>query len=320
MRHLKPVVSRAWAPSTDGDVPSWRVQGHCTNHAKGVPRGHPTCVYKNLSVHLFRSIPNRSRDETVALAMRNKHHIHVIFRLMEQFVELRRAGRPYELVVRARPDEWFDNQLTAGPHEPFTERTPLDSPSLIRSLTSAGVLVVPREWAWGGLNDRFAIGPYQAMRHYANQYVHMQQGWRDTPTLAPQQALNANHCPGWIHPEMFVRCNLVRNGVTFAQIPIGIFTVRNDGRKQVLGHMQEGGLHSCSCIAWPTRLRRSVPEHNYIEKCGKKLDLERIAHDATWNVSAFQGIEWKYFSEKPCRGAKWWRNWIGSGHHEWGMR
>ena len=116
----------------------------------------------------------------------------------------------------------------------------------------------------------------------------------------------------------FVRCNLVRSGVTFAQVPVGIFTVRDDGQKQVLGHMSEGGLHSCSCIAWPASDASPVPEWNYVEKCGKALNLPLIASDPQWNKTAFEGIKWKYFNEKPCRGARWWRGWIGTGVHEWG--
>ena len=118
------------------------------------------------------------------------------------------------------------------------------------------------------------------------------------------------------------------------QVPLGIFLVRADGRMQVLGHMEEGGLHSCSCITWqmqgahgrsgaaatarPVPALKPIPEWNYVERCGKHLNLSVIGHDPAWTATAFAGNAWKYYEEKPCRGARWWRGGITTGHHEWG--
>ena len=150
------------------------------------------------------------------------------------------------------------------------------------------------------------------MRHYAEQYLHMMRGWAGSPAAPSNEVLHADTCPGWIHPEMFLRCNLVRTGVTFVQVPLGVYSVRVDGRKQVLGHFAEGGLHSCSCVSWlARRATPAPPERNYAERCGKYLNMSTLASDPDWQVSLFQGHVWKHLSEKPCRGARWW----GSRYH-----
>ena len=85
--------------------------------------------------------------------------------------------------------------------------------------------------------------------------------------------------------------------------------------------MNEGGLHACSCVAWQpppgARGLRGVPEQNYVERCGKYLNLSKLAYDPGWNASAFEGLVWKHWSEKPCKGARWWLGRMSSGHHEW---
>ena len=221
---LRPVESRAWAPSVDGDVPSWRVSGYCSRHPDG---SQTRCLARNRSAHFYRSFPRlQSKEQAVAQAMRNKHHIARAWRLMEEHVARRRRGVPYALVVRMRPDVWLDNQLTAAAGAPYTDLTPLADPSLLLGLGRSGFVLMPREWSWGGLNDRFALGSYEAMRRYAGQFEAMMVGWPGSPATSRADTLFADSCPGWIHPEMFVRCNLVRHGVSFVQIPLGLFTVR----------------------------------------------------------------------------------------------
>ena len=327
MRVIAPVAVGTWAPSTDGEVPIGRVGGFCW----GTNKSRSECLTKNETDRFNRAYHGYHRNVSVARIMRLKHHIYRAFTLMADFVESKRGGQQYEIVVRVRPDSWFDNQYTAAPGEPFTERTPLQ-PALVHALAQSGILMLPREWSWGGVNDRFAMGGYDEMRHYSNQFLHMQAGWPNSIENAAAFIRAAasgvspidvgerpQSCPGWIHSESFARCNLVRTGVTFVQLPVGLFLVRSDGRKQVLGHMVEGGLHSCSCISWlSTALQRLIPEHNYLERCGKALNLTTISSDPRWNVTAFLGVEWRFSNEKPCRGARWWRHGISTGHHEWG--
>lgn len=94
VRNLAPVVARAWAPAVDGEVPWWRVSGHCSHHSEGSQTG---CVPKNVSHNFAVAVrPGSGRfthDQLVALAMRNKHHLYRAFRLMESYVASHRAGR-----------------------------------------------------------------------------------------------------------------------------------------------------------------------------------------------------------------------------------
>jgi len=327
VRALAPVAAATWTPNTDGEVPVEQVAGFCKG--KATPRHGSRCLRKNATHHFNSAFLGYRRGEAVARVMREKHHIYRAYELMRHHVERHRSHRPYEIVVRMRPDCWFDNQYTALPGQPFGDFTPL-RPVQIDALVRKGLIIVPREWAWGGVNDRFAIGSYAQMRSYAYQYVHMQHGWhKGAPPASAAGAASVpaatderhfvQDCPGWIHSESFTRCNLVRHGITFAQLPIGMYLVRSDGRKQVLGHMKEGGLHSCSCVSWrsPAVSRRASPEKSYREKCGKQLNLTTIASDPDWANTAFVGFDWKYLQEKPCRVARWWREKMTTGHHEW---
>ena len=343
---------RVWAPAMDGDVPIDRVAGYCRNATARPRAAGSACIFRNLSDRFDRAYAGYRRSVAVARVMRLKHHIFRAAEMMQRHTRERRGGRDYKIVVRVRPDSWFDNQWTASLGEPWTELTPL-SPSTLLALVQKRILVLPREWAWGGVNDRFAIGGFREMKLYSDQYLHMQEGWQASDGGSVDRV---QECPGWIHSESFLRCNLVRHGVTFLQLPVGLFLVREDGRKQILGHMREGGLHSCTCISWRMqgdharagvayarshveelagKGRRAdqfvktldrqasvkpIPEWNYIERCGKQLNLSLIAGDPAWTQTAFVGADWRYGQEKPCKGARWWRQGISTGHHEWGSR
>ncbi len=212
---LSPVAVEAWAAAQDGEVPIASVAGYCAKGSNASVR-RQGCLAKNETDRFNRAYAGYHRPEAVTRIMRLKHHIHRVFQLMRSHVARHRGGRQYDIVVRARPDCWFDNQHTAVSGEPFTEATPL-SAGLLDALVATHILVTPREWSWGGLNDRFAIGGYREMELYANQYAHMQQGWA-SPAASSVPFERAQDCPGWIHAESFARCNLVRHGVTFVQV------------------------------------------------------------------------------------------------------
>lgn len=251
MRALAPVAVQTWAPRRDGDVPIVRVAGYCEQGATD-RRG---CLTKNETDRFNKAYSNiKTRPEAVARIMRLKHHIYRAFELMSKHVDKRRGGQRYDLVARVRPDCWFDNQLTARGYDPFVEMTPL-SPSVLNALARARVLVAPREWSWGGLNDRFAVGGFREMKLYADQYMHMQRGWPSA--VAADGNERAQDCPGWIHSESFARCNLVRHGITFAQVRMGAHAVlRVRARALSLTTRARERLHAGAARHLPRTRRR----------------------------------------------------------------
>ena len=145
------------------------------------------------------------------------------YSLMAETVALQRR-RPYDVVVRLRFDQLFDNQLVKQPYA-----TSISVPQ-IRSAVGAGHVVVPATNNWFGVNDRFAIGPAGAMARYAQR----------RQSLFDSQLMRA--CKAWAHPEKHLQCTLCAQNVSVVAEPLGLFTVRTNGMKQMAGNGRAGLL------------------------------------------------------------------------------
>jgi hypothetical protein len=132
--------------------------------------------------------------------------------LIKQFHSLRRVTElwtnsttDYQLVLYLRPDVWYFNDLNMT--DVWAALT------LSSSSISSQFIFVPKFHSWGGVNDRFAFGPPQAMALYGSRILE-----------AANYSLSKP-----IHPETFLRDLLDEHHIARSQTDILFERVRSNG-------------------------------------------------------------------------------------------